>query len=818
MTDYDLILRSGTIYDGSGGDPYTGDVAIQGDTIAAVGDLGDAKAAQEIEVHGLAVAPGFINMLSWSNESLIEDGRSQSEIRQGVTLEVMGEGTSMGPLSEEMRAARTRGILGNTRIHYEIEWNTLGEYLEWLEKRGVSTNIASFVGTGTLRVHAIGYDDREPTEAEIEQMRALIRQAMEEGAVGMSAALIYPPASYANTDELIELAAVVAEYDGLYISHIRNEASSLLDALEELVEIADVAHVRAEIYHLKSAGPENWGMIDDAIQLIEAAQADGLPITADMYMYPYSGTGLSSCIPPWAHEGGEDKLRERLKDPATRERIKQEMLTPSYEWENMYQQNGADKIMLCGFRTDELKPLTGKTLAEISAMRGTPPEDTLMDLLVEDESRIFTIYFTMSEDNVRKQMALPWVSFCSDAESQAPEGVFLESNPHPRAYGSFARVLGKYVRDEGVLTLQDAVRRLTSFPAANLKIEGRGSLEAGYYADVVVFDPAKVQDHATPEKPHQYATGMQHVFVNGVQVLKDGDHTGAKPGRVVRGPGYGKKPFEGSYPVALHPLLTLGGDYNDFYDGFNLGKQYIPDLIRMATDARLHTADPESPLAFAPVHAARRLAMLGAKEAIEPLVKQLAGISPNVIMNFPDVFAAYGKVAIPALVAYLTNPFNMDFSRIGAAVSLRQIALMSGDNTTYLIIESILIEQLKKYADESIALNSGLVNALVSMESDAAVDLIVEVYRDGMILPGLAPSWQDVRIGLGLPASFPNPLGEDAPEDWDDVDDAIDSDFDDNEDDLTARPIRKDKADAKKKKAKRKQTDKMKKLQRKKKR
>lgn len=538
---YDLILRNGTIYDGSGGAGYKGDVAIQGDSIAAVGDLGDATGTQEIDVNGLAVAPGFINMLSWSNESLIEDGRSQSEIRQGVTLEVMGEGTSMGPLNEEMRAARTRGILGNTRIHYEIEWNTLGEYLEWLEKRGVSTNIASFVGTGTLRVNAIGYDDRDPTESELELMRALVRQAMEEGAVGMSAALIYPPASYANTDELIELVKVVAEYDGLYISHIRDEGNTLLEALDEFLRIAAKTGARSEIYHLKAAGPTNWHKMDEVIRVMEAARANGAPVTADMYMYPYSGTGLSSCIPPWAHEGGEDKLRERLQDPAMRQRIKTEMGMSSDAWENMFRQNAPDKILLSGFRKAELKELQGKTLAEVAALRGTAPDDTLMDLLVEDESRIFTIYFTMSEDNVRKQMALPWVSFCSDAESQATEGVFLQSNPHPRAFGSFARVLGKYVRDEKVLTLEDAIRRLTSFPAATLKIEGRGSLKKGYYADIVVFDPAKVQDHATPAKPHQYATGMQHVFVNGVQVLKDGDHTGAKPGRFVRGPGWKQK-------------------------------------------------------------------------------------------------------------------------------------------------------------------------------------------------------------------------------------------------------------------------------------
>lgn len=815
MQMYDIILRNGTIYDGSGGAAYKGDVAIQGDMIAAVGDLGDAKGSQEIYVGGLAVAPGFINMLSWSNESLIEDGRSQSEIREGVTLEVMGEGTSMGPLSEEMRAARTRGILGNNRIQYEIEWNTLGEYLEWLEKRGVSTNIASFVGTGTLRVHAIGYDDREPTKAELDQMRALVRQAMEEGAVGMSAALIYPPALYAGTDELIELAAVVAEYDGLYISHIRNEASSLLDAIDELVNIADMSHVRAEIYHLKAAGPANWDKMDEAIKTIEKARADGLPITADMYMYPYSGTGLSSCVPPWAHEGGEDKLRERLQDPKMRQRIRTDMLTPSDDWENMYQQNGPDKIMLCGFRQDELKHLTGKTLAEISAMRGTSPEDTLMDLLVEDESRIFTIYFTMSEDNVRKQMALPWVSFCSDAESQAPEGVFLQTNPHPRAYGSFARVLGKYVRDEKVLTLEDAIRRLTSFPAANLKIEGRGWLQEGYFADVVVFDPATVQDHATPENPHQYSTGMQHVFVNGVQVLKDGEHTGAKPGRVVRGPGYKKKPFEGSYPTALLSLLTLGEDYDGTYDEFKLGNSHVPDLIRMATDARLHLAEPDDPHSFAPIHAARRLAMLQAKEAIEPLVKQLGGLSPHVIDHLPDIFMVFGKDAIPALAAYMTDRNNMTFSRVGAGVSLRFIAEMSPDETTHLIVESLLMEQLKKYRDEQASLNSGIVNTLVGMESTAAADLIAEVYKAKAVLPHLSPSWKDVRTALMLPPSYPDPIDD---TDWDDVDDANALNFNDNEGGLGLRAIRKDKTDAKKKKAKRKQTNKMKRLQRKKKR
>ncbi len=379
-----------------------------------------------------------------------------------------------------------------------------------------------------------------PTDDELKAMQDLVREAMEEGAMGMSAALIYPPASYADTDELIALVDVVAQYDGMYISHIRDEGNTLLEALAEFLEIVEATGARGEIYHLKAAGPANWGKMDDMIRIMEEAQSRGLPVTADMYTYAYSGTGLSSCIPPWAHDGGEEKMRERLKDPAVRARIREEIQFASDAWENMYQQNRAEKILLSGFRKDALKPLTGKTLAEVAAMRGTPPEDTLMDLLIEDESRIFTIYFTMSEDNVRKEMALPWVSFCSDAESQAPEGVFLQSNPHPRAYGSFARVLGKYARDEGVIPLEEAVRRLTSFPAANLKIEGRGSLKPGYYADVVVFDPATIQDHATPEKPHQYATGMQHVFVNGVQVLRDGEHTDAKPGRFVRGPGWNK--------------------------------------------------------------------------------------------------------------------------------------------------------------------------------------------------------------------------------------------------------------------------------------
>ena len=534
MATYDLIIRNGMIYDGSGKKSFSGDIAIQGDRIAAVGDIRDAG-TQEINVHGLAVAPGFINMLSWSTESLIEDGRSQSEIRQGVTLQVLGEGFSFGPLSESMQ---TEGMLSNGDIQYDIEWSTLGEYLEYLEKRGVSCNVTSFVGTSTLRIYVIGYDDREPTEEELEQMCQLAREAMEEGAVGISSALIYPPASYAKTDELIALVKAVAKYDGLYISHIRSEGSAFYEALDEFFTIARKAKIRAEIYHLKAAGKANWHKMDEVIKRIEAARAKGLPITADMYTYPYAGTGLASCIPPWAHDGGFPKLLERLRDPATRERIKADMNLPSDKWENMFYENGLDGILLSGFKQPHMKELTGKTLGEIVEMRDTSPEDTLMDLLLEDESNIFTMYFTMSEENLRKQVVLPWMSFCSDAESQAPEGVFLKSNPHPRAYGSFARVIGKYVRDEELMPLEDAIRRLTAFPAENLKLRGRGKLQAGYYADVVVFDPDEVQDYSVPKNPHQYSTGMVHVFVNGEQVLRDGEHTGATPGRVVRGPGW----------------------------------------------------------------------------------------------------------------------------------------------------------------------------------------------------------------------------------------------------------------------------------------
>jgi N-acyl-D-amino-acid deacylase len=539
MQDYDLILRRGTIFDGLGAAPYRGDVAVQGDRIAVVGTLDDARGKVEVDVDGLAVAPGFINMLSWAVESVIHDPRSQSDIRQGVTLEVMGEGYSMGPLSQAMKDAQTRGILGNKDIEYDVTWTTLGEYLEYLERRGVATNVTSFVGTSTLRIHVIGYDDRPPTPAELDQMCELVHQAMREGAVGLSSALIYPPASYAKTDELIALARAAAEYDGLYISHLRSEGWFFLEALEELMTIQRETGIRAEIYHLKAAGRPNWPKMDEVIRRVEAARAEGRPITADMYLYPAGGTGLDSCIPPWAHDGGEAALLARLKDPETRAKIKEAMNTDTGDWENMWLEvEDPANILLAGFSTEALKPLTGKTLAEVAAMRGTPPEDTVMDLLVEDGARIFAMYFTMSEDNIRKQVQLPWVSFCSDAESMAPESAFLKSNPHPRAYGNFSRLLGRYVREQGLLPLEEAVRRLTSFPAETLKIKERGALKTGYFADIAVFDPATIIDHATFAQPHQYATGMVHVFVNGAQVLKDGEHTGALPGRVVRGPGY----------------------------------------------------------------------------------------------------------------------------------------------------------------------------------------------------------------------------------------------------------------------------------------
>lgn len=534
---YDLILRGGTIYDGGGGKPYTGDVALRGDRIVKVGDLGDAKGRTEVSVRGLAVAPGFVNMLSWATDSLILDGRGMSDIKQGVTLEVMGEGWSMGPLNEAMKK-ESKEQQGDFK--YDVTWTTLGEYMDQLVQRGISPNVASFIGATTVRVHEIGYANRPPTPEELERMKALVRKAMEEGALGVGSSLIYAPAFYAKTDELVALSEVAGQHGGMYISHLRSEGNRFEQAVDELIEIARRAKVPAEIYHLKAGGRQNWAKLDKVIQKIEAARASGLQITTDMYTYTAGATGLDAAMPPWVQEGGLQEWKKRLADPATRERLKKEMSTPTDEWENLYLSAGAENVLLIGFKNDALKPLTGKSLAEVAKMRGKSPEETAMDLVIEDDSRVSTIYFLMSEENVKKQVALPYMSFGSDAEAAAPEGIFLKSSTHPRAYGNFSRLLGKYVRDEKVIPLEEAVRKLTSLPAENLKIRERGRLKEGYFADIAIFDPAKIQDHATFEKPHQYSTGMVHVFVNGVQVLKDGEHTDARPGRVVRGPGWKK--------------------------------------------------------------------------------------------------------------------------------------------------------------------------------------------------------------------------------------------------------------------------------------
>jgi len=536
--NFDVVIRHGTIYDGSGTTPIHGDLAINGDRIAAIGKLNNAQGKIEIDAAGLAVAPGFINMLSWATESLIQDGRSQSDIRQGVTLEIFGEGDSMGPLNGAMKKEM---LDQEGDIKFAVEWTTLGEYLDYLVRRGVSPNVASFVGATTVRVHEIGYANRPPAPEELQRMRELVRQAMQEGALGVGSSLIYAPAFYAKTDELIELCKVASQFGGNYISHIRSEGNRLLEAADELIQISREAKIFAEFYHLKAAGQPNWKKLDALIKKIEAARAGGLHITADMYTYTAAETGLDATMPPWVQEGGLNEWIKRLKDPAIRARVKTEMDTASDKWENFFLAAGSpEKIILVGFKNEKLKPLTGKTLAEISKIRGTSPEETAMDLVIEDGSRVDTVYFLMDEKNVRKQLKLPWVSFGSDASSLAPEGSFLKSSPHPRAYGNFARVLGKYSRDEKIIPLEQAVRRLSSLPAENLKLTRRGALKENYFADVVIFDPAKIQDHATFQQPHQYATGMIHVFVNGVQVLKNGEHTGAKPGQVVRGPGWKK--------------------------------------------------------------------------------------------------------------------------------------------------------------------------------------------------------------------------------------------------------------------------------------
>jgi N-acyl-D-amino-acid deacylase len=536
---YDVVIRGGTIYDGRGGAPFTGDVAIRGDRIVAVAPRISARGAREIDARRLAVAPGFINMLSWANESLIQDGRSQSDIRQGVTLEVMGEGWSMGPLNDEMkRTALSR----QADIHYPIGWTTLGEYLEHLERRGIAPNVASFVGAATVRIHELGEGDVDPNPAQLGRMRALVRQAMNEGAMGVGSSLIYAPGNFAETDELVALVSEAGRCGGMYISHMRSEGDRVLQSVDELIEIARRARAPAEIYHLKLGGRDNWGRYDEVIARIEAARAAGLRITADMYTYVAGATGLDASMPLWVQAGGREAWIQRLRDPAIRARVAEEMRRPGQGWENLYHGAGAEGMMFTDFRNPGLRIYAGKTLAEVARLRGTSPEDTMMDLVVEDGSRVGTIYFLMSEENVRREVRLPWMSFGSDAASIASEGLFLNEHPHPRTYGNFARLLGRYVRDERLVTLQEAVRRLTSMPAAHLGIAGRGSLRAGNYADLAIFDPATIADRATFAEPHRYAAGMRHVFVNGSQVLADGEPTGATPGRVVRGPGWNRCP------------------------------------------------------------------------------------------------------------------------------------------------------------------------------------------------------------------------------------------------------------------------------------
>ena len=533
---YDVVIKGGTIYDGSGGAPYVGDVAIEGDKIVAVG--GSAKGDREIDAKGLAVAPGFINMLSWATESLIEDGKAQADIRQGVTLEVMGEGWSMGPLSPEMKALAPQR---QGDIKYKVEWTTLGEYLDFLANKGISPNVASFVGATTVRVHELGERDIDPTPEQLTKMRALVRQAMNEGAMGVGSSLIYAPAFYAETVELTALMQEAGKCGGMYISHMRNEGDHIEKAIDELISIARASKAPAEIYHLKLAGKDNWGKLDKVIAQVEKARAEGVRVTADMYTYTAGATGLDASMPLWVQDGGLEKWIERLKDPATRARVLAEMKKPGQDWENLMLQAGSpEKVILIAFKNPALKKYTGKTLAEVAKLRGTSPEDTAIDLVIEDGSRVGTAYFLMDEANVRRQVGLPWMSFGSDEEAPATDGVFTQYNNHPRAFGNFARVLGKYVREDKAATLPDAIRRLSAFPAENLGIKDRGSLKKGNFADVVVFDPATIADHSTFQDTRRYSTGMRDVFVNGVQVLKGGEHTGAKPGRVVRGPGTGK--------------------------------------------------------------------------------------------------------------------------------------------------------------------------------------------------------------------------------------------------------------------------------------
>jgi N-acyl-D-amino-acid deacylase len=533
---FDILIAGGTVYDGTGAPGVRADVGVTGDRISAIAPSLDRRGARTlIDASGLAVAPGFINMLSWATESLIHDGRSQSDIRQGVTLEIFGEGSSMGPVTPEMR---TRWMRLQGDIKYDISWTSLAEYLQFLEQKGISPNVASFIGAATVREYVVGLEDRPPTAAELARMQDVVRRAMAEGALGVGSSLIYAPGFYASTGELIALAKAAGEYRGKYISHLRSEGNRLEEAVAELIRISREAGVPAEIYHLKAAGQRNWPKMDRVLATIEAARVAGLKITADMYLYTAGATGLDAALPPAALSGGWDALFDRIRNPAERAKLRAAIVTPTDEWENLYLAAGsAERVLLVEFKNAKLKPLTGRTLASVAAERKRSPEDTILDLILEDESRVGTVYFLMSEANVARQLRKPWVSIGSDGGSLAPQGVFLASNPHPRAYGNVARLLGKYVRDDKTISLADAVRRLSGLPAENLGLDRRGLLKDGYFADIAIFDPASIADRATFEKPHQYAVGMKHVLVNGRIVLKDGEHTGATPGRALKGPG-----------------------------------------------------------------------------------------------------------------------------------------------------------------------------------------------------------------------------------------------------------------------------------------
>lgn len=534
--NYDILITNAVIYDGTGNDAINGSVAINGKKIVAVGDLKNVTASKTIDAQGNVVAPGFINMLSWATVSLIEDGRAMSDIKQGVTLEVMGEGWSMGPVNEEMRE---REIKSQGDIKYEIPWTTLGEYLEFLVDKGVGVNVASFMGATTARIHELGFEDRAPTDEELDRMKAIVRTAMEEGAMGIGASLIYAPAFYAETDELIELCKVASQYNGMYITHMRSEGNRLLEGVDETLRIAKEANIRSEIYHLKASGENNWPKMDQVINKLNTERAAGVDIAVNMYNYVAGATGLDASMPPWVQEGGYEQWAERLKDPEIRKKVISEMKVDADDWENLYYSAGsADKLLLVGFKNDDLKKYTGKSLQEVANIMGLSPEETAIELVIADGSRVGTVYFLMSEENVKKQLQIPYLTFGSDAGAPASEGVFLKSSTHPRAYGNVARLLGKYVRDEKVIPMKEAIHKLTGLAAEKLRIKQRGYLKEGYFADVVILDPALVKDNATFQDPHQYADGVIHVLVNGTQVLIDGEHTNNMPGMVVRGPGY----------------------------------------------------------------------------------------------------------------------------------------------------------------------------------------------------------------------------------------------------------------------------------------